>query len=114
MFDLQSLRKEHRITQKDAAILLGCKQPNISAIENDGKDLTEEQLNILIDKYGKENVMRYYTESGIVSDEHLHYGSHKNELQIAFEIMKKQADSLERKDQQIDRLITLIENSLNK
>lgn len=31
-----------------------------------------------------------------------------------FEIMKKQADSLERKDQQIDRLITLLENQLNK
>ena len=38
---------------------LECKQPNISAIEKFGKDLTDEQLEILNSKYGVENVFKY-------------------------------------------------------
>jgi transcriptional regulator with XRE-family HTH domain len=111
MFNLQKLRIEKGLTQKDAAILLGCKQPNISAIENSGKNPTPEQVEILISKYGEGYVMSLYDnlreELDIKSQNELN-------LESAFQIMKKQAESLNKKDEQIDRLISLLENQLNK
>lgn len=46
----------------------------------------------------------------IISNETLEIGN----FDLLLDIMKKQADSLSKKDEQIDRLITLLENQLNK
>ena len=59
MFRLKDFRKQHGLNQDDVAALLGCTQPNISSIEKEGKDLTEEQLDILKNKYGEQEVLKY-------------------------------------------------------
>lgn len=52
MFRLYDFRKDYNLTQKDVAIMFDCRQNNISVIESQRKDLTANQLNILIEKYG--------------------------------------------------------------
>ena len=59
MFRLKDFRDKKNLSQSDVAVILGCKQPNIAAIEKDEKDLTENQLNILSEKYGKIYVMSF-------------------------------------------------------
>jgi transcriptional regulator with XRE-family HTH domain len=59
MFRLKEFRDKKGLSQNDVAILLGCKQPNIAAIEKDDKDLTDNQLNVLSEKYGKIYVMSF-------------------------------------------------------
>jgi len=64
MFKLEKFRKENgNLSQKQIAEILGCRQPNISAIENDNKDLTPEQYAILFEKYGKDHVMSFVYNS---------------------------------------------------
>ena len=71
MFRLKDFREKKSLSQKDVAVLLGCKQPNIAAIEKDEKDLTEAQLNILSDKYGKIYVMSFIDKNHNKDDENL-------------------------------------------
>ena len=60
MFDLKRFRKENgRITQMAMAEMFNCTQGNIYAIEASGRDLTDEQLNILKSKFGDEVVSKY-------------------------------------------------------
>ena len=59
MFRLKDFREKKSLSQSDVAVLLGCRQPNIAAIEKDEKDLTDNQLNILSEKYGKIYVMSF-------------------------------------------------------
>jgi len=59
MFRLKDFRDKKGLSQSEVAVLLGCKQPNIASIEKDEKDLTDNQLNILSEKYGKIYVMSF-------------------------------------------------------
>jgi transcriptional regulator with XRE-family HTH domain len=59
MFKLRDFRKEQGLTQIYVAQLFGCVQSNIVAIEKEGKNLTEEQVDILNDKYGKDYVAKF-------------------------------------------------------
>jgi len=63
MFRLKEFRDKKGLSQNDIAVLLGCKQPNIAAIEKHGKDLTTDQLNILNEKYGKIYVMSFMEQN---------------------------------------------------
>lgn len=56
MFKLKELRADKKLTQKEMAQILECGQPNIVAIEKEGKDLTEYQLDILKELYGVDYV----------------------------------------------------------
>jgi len=71
MFRLKDFRDKKGLSQKDIAVLLGCKQPNIAAIEKDEKDLTEAQLNILSEKYGKIYVMSFIEKNHNKDDKSL-------------------------------------------
>lgn len=62
MFKLKEFRRDFGLNQIEIAKLLNCKQPNISAIEK-GKDLTEEQLSILIDRFGETIINKYHLKS---------------------------------------------------
>lgn len=104
MFNLQKLRTEKKLKQSDIADLLGCKQSNISAIENNGKNPTDEQLQILINNFGEEYIMSLFEETQ----------SQTSEFNSMLEIMKLQADSINKKDDQLSKLITIIENQLKK
>lgn len=65
MFDLKSLRKKLGLTQAQMGDILGCGQTNISEIERNGKDLEPDQYNILLEKYGKEEIDKYI-QQGII------------------------------------------------
>lgn len=52
MFDFKKFRKDNDLTQKQLADLLGCKNTNISMAEVNKKDLTDEQMGILLNLYG--------------------------------------------------------------
>lgn len=65
MFDLKSLRKKLGLTQAQMGDILGCGQTNISEIERNGKDLEPDQYNILLKKYGKEEIDKYI-QQGII------------------------------------------------
>lgn len=60
MFDLKRFRKENgKITQTEIAKMFNCTQGNIYAIEASGRDLTNEQLDILKSKFGEETTNKY-------------------------------------------------------
>lgn len=63
MYDLKGLRKEVGMTQEQMASLLGCGQTNISMQEKSNRDLTDEQMRTLIEKFG-DAVIRKYINSG--------------------------------------------------
>ena len=71
MFRLREFRDKKGLSQNDIAVLFGCKQPNIAAIEKNEKDLTIDQLNILIEKYGKIYVMSFMEQNHNKNDESL-------------------------------------------
>lgn len=59
IFDLKKFRADHKLNQKEVAMLFKCGQPNISAIEKDGKDLEESQYSALYKIYGEDVVNSY-------------------------------------------------------
>ena len=74
MFDLQKFRIDKKILQKDLANLFNCRQSNISMIEKH-KKLTDEQLKLLVDKYGETDINKYHIIdiSDILSEPHSEY-----------------------------------------
>lgn len=64
MYDLKGLRKEVGMTQGQMALLLGCGQTNISMQEKSNRDLTDEQIGILIERFGDAIIRKY-----IINDE---------------------------------------------
>ena len=66
MYDLKSFRKSKKLNQSDIADLFSCVQSNVSDIERYKRDLTPDQLSILIDKYGEYEVMKYYISDNSV------------------------------------------------
>lgn len=54
-FNMAAFRKSVKKNQADIADILGCKQPNVSSMENTGK-ITEEQLRILHNNFDKKIV----------------------------------------------------------
>lgn len=63
MYDLRGLRKEVGMTQGQMALLLGCGQTNISMQEKNNRDLTDEQMSILIEKFGEAVICKYIVNS---------------------------------------------------
>jgi transcriptional regulator with XRE-family HTH domain len=60
MYNLRDFRKKHELKQSDLADLFECNQTNISLIERQLKDLTKEQMKILIDNFGESSVMEFF------------------------------------------------------
>lgn len=60
-FKMADFRKSVRKNQSEIATILGCKQPNVSAIESTGK-VTSEQLRLLIDEFGNDVVNEFLGE----------------------------------------------------
>lgn len=69
MFRYKDFRKEVGISQNDLATLLGCRQPNISAMERTNHDLEPEHERKLKEKFGDELINRFISlDSSIVYD----------------------------------------------
>lgn len=58
-FDLKRFRLDRKLTQKELAEILMCKQSYISNIENGIKPISKEKLDILQSKFG--DISKYYS-----------------------------------------------------
>lgn len=58
-FDLKRFRLDRKLTQKELAEMLMCKQNYISNIENGIKPISKEKLDILQSKFG--DISKYYS-----------------------------------------------------
>lgn len=59
-FDLKRFRLDRKLTQKELAEILMCKQNYISNIENGIKPISKEKLDILQSKFG--DISKYYSD----------------------------------------------------
>lgn len=129
--DLQRLRHDYKLSQSELASILGCKQSNISTMENSSKPLSALNVKILIEKYGYEAISKYAdaTElppvsggSGSVEavNSNVQNGDGNSITADAtlIKVMKQQSDQnsaliseLAKRSEQIDRLISLLEKS---
>lgn len=62
-FKIREFRKAKGIFQEEMAAVIGLTQSNLSRYENNAIDLTDEMLNKLREKYGREDVDAYLTDS---------------------------------------------------
>lgn len=115
--DLKKLRADKKITQAYLGELFGCNQNFISDIENGKKTLPPDKFEILKDKYG--DISAYITDK---NQSMLADGNNIIQQSGKGNNITQQADGntvnrfislLEKKDEQIDRLLTIIEK-LNK
>ena len=59
MFRLRDFRTDQGLTQKELMTILNISQTSVSFVENGNRNLTKEQMQILIDRYGEETVNKY-------------------------------------------------------
>lgn len=116
--DLKKFRADRKLTQVDLGELFGCNQNFISDIENGKKTLPPDKLEILKEKYG--DISAYITDKNQTM---LAEGSNIIQQSGKGNNITQQADGntvnrfislLEKKDEQIDRLLTIIEQFNNK
>lgn len=113
-FDLKSFRKRFGLKQIEVAQLFNCVQGNISAIETGKRGLEDYQARIISEKYGEDILREYLLPNGVVSQGNVNGDNiqgtnvtvHKTETDKLLDLLKK-------KDEQIDRLLGIIEN-INK
>lgn len=100
MFDLKRFRKDHKLSQIDVAFMFECNQSNIAHFERSGRDLTNEQWEILTNKYG--DITSYYTENAKCTSEET-----SNQTNISInskweELIYKQQDVIEKLTKQLE------------
>ena len=57
--DLKEFRRDHNLRQEDLAKILGIGQTDMSRVERNYKRIKERQYQVLIDKYGEEEIIKY-------------------------------------------------------
>ncbi len=129
--DLKKFRHDYKLSQSDLATIFGCKQSNVSSLENSCKPLSKLFTKILIDKYGYEAISKYADKTEMPATPSVNIEKNENKgsgnmqtgegIQIntdaaLVEVMKMQADQntallaeLSKRSEQMDRLITLLE-----
>lgn len=109
-------------TQEAIGKIIGKNQAYISQIKNGERPFLPEYLDILSKEYGEKNVMQFYTpDTNMINANH---GSTSvagngntitnNDVAGLIELQKGYQLMLKEKDKQIDRLLSIIENSINK
>jgi transcriptional regulator with XRE-family HTH domain len=94
--ELKQIRLENGLKQSDIAELLGIKQSYVSDMEKGKKPISKNAADIITKKFGKTEV------------QNIDLGTNMT-IEIAISIIKQQSDSLTIKDEQISRLISIIE-----
>ena len=102
--ELKRIRLDNNLKQSDIADLLDVKQSYVSDMEKGKKPISRSAEKIITEKYGAVS---------IVASEPLPEYSTSN-IEKALKIISMQSESLSIKDEQINRLITLLENNMNK
>ena len=68
MFRLRDFRTDLGLTQKEIMSTLNVSQTTISFVENGQRNLTKEQMAILVSKYGEETVNKYLVEPPVITE----------------------------------------------
>ncbi|MEI6755027.1 MAG: helix-turn-helix transcriptional regulator [Paludibacter sp.] len=110
--ELKKLRIKEGLKQSDIALILGIKQSYVSDMEQNKKPISKEVIKKLNNHFGLTYSETEHQQTFV--SEPFQQNIAPTNIETAFDIMRKQADSLATKDEQINRLITLLENQLNK
>lgn len=115
-FDLKKFRAEKKLTQKQLAHVLGVEQSFLSNVERGVSPFPDNQIETLAHHYG--DLSSYITNKN--KSEKVDTTSREaavlNDIIIpaaVFHIMQQQATSLEKKDAQMDNLITMLKGQLD-
>lgn len=117
-FDLKRFRLDRKLTQKELAEILMCKQSYISNIENGIKPISKEKLDILQSKFG--DISKYYSDispkqntvlKGVTPEDFMFAGADAFSRQVVKMMNDKLIapyGMLVEKDKEIERLNRLI------
>lgn len=109
-FDLKRFRLDRKLTQKELAEILMCKQNYISNIENGIKPISKEKLDILQSKFG--DISKYYSDiSPVTPEDFMFAGADAFSRQVVKMMNDKLIapyGMLVEKDKEIERLNRLI------
>lgn len=107
--DLQRIRKEKKLSQKQIAEILNVPQSFISQVENMKSPMPEYWISILVDKLNISDISNYEVE---LEEQIISQGF--NDIDKFMELLKSRdsvfREIVQKKDEQIDRLLTIIEN----
>lgn len=110
-FDLKAFRKRFGLKQVEVAQLFNCVQGNISAIETGKRGLEDYQARIISEKYGEDILREYIIPSNAISQGNVNGDNIQgNNVTVHKTETDKLIDLLKKKDEQIDRLLGIIEN----
>ncbi|WP_106828147.1 helix-turn-helix domain-containing protein [Parabacteroides pacaensis] len=120
MFRLRQFRNDKGLKQSDLQELFSCTQPTISQIENGRISMPANYVRILIDKFGKEVISEYeqpeYNNASAndgsmaVAGNGNHHINANTTLEMAINEIAEQRKLVAKSQEQIDRLLSIIEN----
>ena len=116
-FDLKGFRTAKGLKQYEIAEVLKMTQSNLSRVESNDIDLTDEQLNALTAKFGKEEIEQYRVSGTFLEDTNKPRDERMDDL---LRIIRRQSDTIcqqsdilnkitETQANTNDRLLTLLE-----
>lgn len=132
--DLQKLRHDHKLSQSDLAELFGCKQSNISTMENSNKPLSLLNVRLLIERFGYDVIAKYAEAGEMPQGATVNIDMHKTSVGNnnngpvntgngnqtvspdagLISVMQKQAEHITELLKQQDRLISLLEQKQDR
>lgn len=101
-YDLKKFRTDKDLKQSDLAEIIGVKQAYISEIEKGKKPLSKDAEEILTKRFPD---FQDYRNSEVVQEESI--------VSKLIQVINSQQVNISKRDEQIDRLISLLENQLN-
>lgn len=124
--ELKQLRDDLKLSQKELADIIGCKQSNISAIEK-GRGVTNRQIRSLIEALGLETVSKYadpeelpkYMPNITIGESNTAPIQVGNGNQLStdaryIKAIEELTATIRTKDEQINRMLSIIEHLQQK
>lgn len=120
MFDLKAFRQENNLTQKDIARIFSCNQNFVSRIENGIRPIPKDKMDILSNIYG--DISKYSRRTGaMLRDRETENApvakpagrtpaENPDTVAGMIELQKGYQQMLAKSQEQIDRLISIIED----
>lgn len=120
MFDLKAFRQEKNLTQKDIARIFSCNQNFVSRIENGIRPIPKDKMDILSNIYG--DISKYSRRTGtMLRDRETESApaakpagrtpaENPDTVAGMIELQKGYQQMLAKSQEQIDRLISIIED----
>lgn len=130
--NIKAFISDYRLKQTELSELFGCKQANVSNIVNGRRPITGLQIRQLIDKFGFDVIAKYADPgempvapsvnidlsdtkiSGNTAPVQNGSGNSMSPDAGLVALLQQQADLLAKKDAQMDRLISLLEDKYGK